>query len=138
MNFFFFQTATNKKGHVYDLGSIQYLNGDPKESAVASLQRNLDVDMRVKTMEDTMQVMKQGLDVLLRLNRINPVIFKPTGQRPSLAEGALSAATPSTPSVSVAQQPNQAAAQQPNQTSPINLADMTPQSVEGFEFEDHY
>ena len=53
-------------------------------------------------MEDTIQVMKQAMDMILRLNGIYLVTLARTGQPPSRAEGALSAVTPSAPSFSVA------------------------------------
>lgn len=72
--------------------------------------------------------MKRALDVLLRLNGIDPVTLEPTGP-------ASSAGSPFPGSNSVADN-NTQSAEEPNQRSPINLAEMTPQSVEGFQFED--
>ncbi|EFH63056.1 hypothetical protein ARALYDRAFT_893861 [Arabidopsis lyrata subsp. lyrata] len=77
--------ATNSKGRIYGLGSIQYLNVDPNEAASASLLRNLDIDTRITKMEDNVEVMKGAMDVLLRLNGIDPVTLEPTGHACSFA-----------------------------------------------------
>ncbi|CAN6828386.1 unnamed protein product [Brassica oleracea] len=51
LNAAYIETATNTKGRVYGLGSLQYVDADPKESPAASLRRNVGVDGRLTTVE---------------------------------------------------------------------------------------
>ncbi|CAH8362118.1 unnamed protein product [Eruca vesicaria subsp. sativa] len=79
-----FVMATNTKGRVYGLGSLQYVDAEPKESPAASLRRSVGVDGRLTTVEgvvtglkDDFSGLKQSIDLLLRMNGVDPVTHQP-------------------------------------------------------------
>ncbi|RID75640.1 hypothetical protein BRARA_B02674 [Brassica rapa] len=50
-----------KKGTIYGLGSVQYKNSSPSVPIHVSLQRNLDVDMRMSGFETTISEFKEEI-----------------------------------------------------------------------------
>ncbi|KAH0865830.1 hypothetical protein HID58_083041 [Brassica napus] len=50
-----------KKGTIYGLGSVQYKNSSPSVPIPVSLQRNLDVDMRMSGFETTISEVKEDI-----------------------------------------------------------------------------
>ncbi|XP_048606196.1 uncharacterized protein LOC125583386 [Brassica napus] len=91
LNAAYIETATNTKGRVYGLGSLQYVDADPKESPAASLRRNVGVDGRLTTVEgvvtwlkddvsglkDDVPGLKQSIDLLLKMNGVDPITRQP-------------------------------------------------------------
>ncbi|WZZ71872.1 hypothetical protein YC2023_083242 [Brassica napus] len=83
--------ATNGKGRVYGLGSIQDIDDEPSETAPASLFTHLAVDGRLTTMEGVVTCLKddvsglkedvigikRGIEVLMKMNGVDPVTFEP-------------------------------------------------------------
>ncbi|VVA91357.1 unnamed protein product [Arabis nemorensis] len=60
----YIEVTTNTKGQVYGLGSIQYLNADPNESAAASLRRNFDVHMCMTGMKSIIGNVKEDVTLV--------------------------------------------------------------------------
>ncbi|VVB04083.1 unnamed protein product [Arabis nemorensis] len=58
------KVATNTKGQVSGLGSIQYLNVDPNESDAASLRMNLDVHMCMTGMKSIIGNVKEDVTLM--------------------------------------------------------------------------
>ncbi|CAH8358484.1 unnamed protein product [Eruca vesicaria subsp. sativa] len=84
LNAAYIEMATNTKGRVYGLGSLQYVDAEPKESPAASLCRSVGVDGRLTTVEgvvtglkDDFSGLKQSIDLLLRMNGVDPVMHQP-------------------------------------------------------------
>ncbi|KAF3514468.1 hypothetical protein F2Q69_00010130 [Brassica cretica] len=91
LNAAYIETATNTKGRVYGLGSLQYVDADPKESPAASLRRNVGVDGRLTTVEgvvtwlkddvsglkDDVSGLKQSINLLLKMNGVDPITRQP-------------------------------------------------------------
>ncbi|KAH0893902.1 hypothetical protein HID58_056331 [Brassica napus] len=83
--------ATNGKGRVYGLGSIQDIDDEPSETAPASLFTHVAVDGRLTTMEGVVTCLKddvsglkedvigikRGIEVLMKMNGVDPVTFEP-------------------------------------------------------------
>ena len=57
----FLQRGKTKKGTIYGLGSVQYKNSSPSVPIPVSLQRNLDVDMRMSGFETTISEVKEDI-----------------------------------------------------------------------------
>ncbi|KAL0796456.1 hypothetical protein Bca101_067833 [Brassica carinata] len=53
-----FQRGTIRKGTVYGLGSVQFIDKHPSESVPAALNRNLDMEMRICGLENITQEIK--------------------------------------------------------------------------------
>uniref|UniRef100_A0A0D3C3V2 DUF1664 domain-containing protein n=1 Tax=Brassica oleracea var. oleracea TaxID=109376 RepID=A0A0D3C3V2_BRAOL len=76
---------------VYGLGSLQYVDAEPKESPAASVRRNVGVDGRLTTVEgvvtglkddvsglkDDVSGLKQTIDLLLKMNGVDPITRQP-------------------------------------------------------------
>ncbi|KAF3589885.1 hypothetical protein F2Q69_00027174 [Brassica cretica] len=73
----YIEMATNTKGRVYGLGSLQYVDVEPKESPAASLRRSVEVDERLTTVEGVVTGLKQSIDLLLKMNGVDPVTHQP-------------------------------------------------------------
>ncbi|XP_048605371.1 uncharacterized protein LOC125582943 [Brassica napus] len=85
------EVATNGKGRVYGLGSIQDIDDEPSETAPASLFTHVAVDGRLTTMEGVVTCLKddvsglkedvigikRGIEVLMKMNGVDPVTFEP-------------------------------------------------------------
>lgn len=76
--------ATNGKGRVYGLGSIQDIDYEPSETAPASLFTHVAVDGRLTTVEGVVTSLKEdtsgikrGLEVLMKMNGVDPITFEP-------------------------------------------------------------
>ncbi|WZZ52569.1 hypothetical protein YC2023_052676 [Brassica napus] len=86
-----FLVATNGKGRVYGLVSIQDIDDEPSETAPASLFTHVAVDGRLTTMEGVVTCLKddvfglkedvigikRGIEVLMKMNGVDPVTFEP-------------------------------------------------------------
>ncbi|CAN6843176.1 unnamed protein product, partial [Brassica oleracea] len=84
------QSAT-ATGRVYGLGSLQCVDAEPKESPAASVRRNVGVDGRLTTVEgvvtglkddvsvlkDDVSGLKQTIDLLLKMNGVDPITRQP-------------------------------------------------------------
>ena len=57
----FLQRGKTKNGTIYGLGSVQYKNSSPSVPIPVSLQRNLDVDMRMSGFETTISEVKEDI-----------------------------------------------------------------------------
>ena len=57
----FWQRGKTNKGTIYGLGSVQYKNSSPSVPIPVSLQRNLDVDMRMSGFETTISEVKEDI-----------------------------------------------------------------------------
>ncbi|KAL0773867.1 hypothetical protein Bca101_039018 [Brassica carinata] len=82
--------ATNGKGRVYGLGSIQDIDDEPSETAPASLFTHPRL-MDATTMEGVVTCLKddvsglkedvigikRGIEVLMKMNGVDPVTFEP-------------------------------------------------------------
>ncbi|CAN6840501.1 unnamed protein product, partial [Brassica oleracea] len=91
LNAAYIEVATNGKGRVYGLGSIQDIDDEPSETAPASLFTHLAVDGRLTTMEGVVTCLKddvsglkedvigikRGIEVLMKMNGVDPVTFEP-------------------------------------------------------------
>lgn len=83
--------ATNGKGRVYGLGSIQDIDVEPSETAPASLFTHVAVDGRLTSVEGVVTSLKddvsgvkedvtgikRGLEVLMKMNGVDPITFEP-------------------------------------------------------------
>ncbi|CAN6888808.1 unnamed protein product, partial [Brassica oleracea] len=83
--------ATNGKGRVYGLGSIQDIDDEPSETAPASLFTHVAVDGCLTTMEGVVTCLKddvsglkedvigikRDIEVLMKMNGVDPVTFEP-------------------------------------------------------------
>ncbi|XP_048606293.1 uncharacterized protein LOC106374814 isoform X2 [Brassica napus] len=91
LNAAYIEVATNGKGRVYGLGSIQDIDDEPSETAPASLFTHVAVDGRLTTMEGVVTCLKddvsglkedvigikRGIEVLMKMNGVDPVTFEP-------------------------------------------------------------
>uniref|UniRef100_A0A0D3DS24 Transposase, Ptta/En/Spm, plant n=1 Tax=Brassica oleracea var. oleracea TaxID=109376 RepID=A0A0D3DS24_BRAOL len=57
----YIKRGKTKKGTIYGLGSVQYKNSSPSVPIPVSLQRNLDVDMRMSGFETTISEVKEDI-----------------------------------------------------------------------------
>ncbi|KAF3543086.1 hypothetical protein DY000_02007397 [Brassica cretica] len=57
----YFKRGKTKKGTIYGFGSVQYKNSSPSVPIPISLQRNLDVDMRMSGFETTISEVKEDI-----------------------------------------------------------------------------
>ncbi|KAH0939106.1 LOW QUALITY PROTEIN: hypothetical protein HID58_006567, partial [Brassica napus] len=57
----YIKRGKTKKGTIYGLGSVQYKNSSPSVPIPVSLQRNLDVDMRMSGFETTISEFKEEI-----------------------------------------------------------------------------
>ncbi|KAF8098769.1 hypothetical protein N665_0258s0002 [Sinapis alba] len=84
LNAAYIEVATNGKGRVYGLGSIQDIDYEPSETAPASLFTHVAVDGRLTTVEGVVTSLKEdtsgikrGLEVLMKMNGVDPITFEP-------------------------------------------------------------
>ncbi|KAL0814829.1 hypothetical protein Bca101_071272 [Brassica carinata] len=91
LNAAYIEVATNGKGRVYGLGSIQDIDDEPSETAPASLFTHVAVDGCLTTMEGVVTCLKddvsglkedvigikRDIEVLMKMNGVDPVTFEP-------------------------------------------------------------
>lgn len=91
LNAAYIEVATNGKGRVYGLGSIQDIDDEPSETAPASLFTHVAVDGRLTSVEGVVTSLKddvsgvkedvtgikRGLEVLMKMNGVDPITFEP-------------------------------------------------------------
>ncbi|CAH8330874.1 unnamed protein product [Eruca vesicaria subsp. sativa] len=86
-----FVVATNGKGRVYGLGSIQDIENEDTETAPASLFTHVGFDARLTTVEgivtgvkedvtvlkDGFSAVKRGIELLMKMNGVDPITGEP-------------------------------------------------------------
>ncbi|KAL0710568.1 hypothetical protein Bca4012_017546 [Brassica carinata] len=128
------------KGRVYGLGSAHCYYGDSTPSTSTAIPRTMQLETRVTSIECNMSSMQGNMNSmatdiaaimeasrrLLEANGIDPsVVLKSTTTNPA---EPVREATPEQQSPAL----NRQTQAPPTTTTPINLADMEPQSFDGF------
>ncbi|XP_010451618.1 PREDICTED: uncharacterized protein LOC104733767 [Camelina sativa] len=60
----YLKQGKSSKGRIYGIGSVQYRDFDPSETVPASLQRNLDIDLRISGLEKNSETVNTNVETL--------------------------------------------------------------------------
>ncbi|CAL9224237.1 unnamed protein product [Arabidopsis halleri] len=60
----YLKRGKTKKGRIYGIGSVQYRDYNPSETVSASLQHNLDMDMRISGLEKNSETVNANVETL--------------------------------------------------------------------------
>ncbi|CAA7030322.1 unnamed protein product [Microthlaspi erraticum] len=149
LNMLFLEVVPPNKGRIYGLGSAHRYYGDPSESSSTAIPRTLHLETKVKAMEENMKAMEGHMQsmatdiasimaatrMLLEANGIDPsVVLKST----TSTAAPTRVCTPERQSPASDCSPTSDGSQasdhggQALDHSPINLANMDPQSIDGY------